>query len=62
MRASRAKSVKPSAYPALPFHVIRGLNLLSALLVAIILAVFISNLSNNNYKLPWALLVVRLPF
>lgn len=54
--------MKPSAYPALPFHVIRGLNLLSALLVAIILAVFISNLSNNNYKLPWALLVVRLPF
>ncbi|KAK1146315.1 hypothetical protein N8T08_003102 [Aspergillus melleus] len=54
----RAKSVKPSAYPALPFHFIRGLNLLSALLVAIILAVFTSNLSKNNYKLPWAFLVL----
>ncbi|THC90600.1 hypothetical protein EYZ11_009932 [Aspergillus tanneri] len=54
----RPKSVKPSAYPPVPFHIIRGLNLLSALVVASILAVFISNLSKDHYKLPWAFLVL----
>jgi hypothetical protein len=55
---SRA-SVKPSDYPALPFHGIRFVTVLSSIVVAIILAVFIYHLHADGYKLPFAFLVVR---
>ncbi|KAF9888695.1 hypothetical protein FE257_008453 [Aspergillus nanangensis] len=54
----RSKSVKPSAYPPLPFHLIRFAGFLSSLIVAIILAVFIYNLHKENHKLPFAFLVL----
>jgi hypothetical protein len=54
----RSKSVKPSAYPALPFHAIRFLIFLSSAVVAIILAVFIYHLHADGYKLPFAFLIV----
>ncbi|KAJ5899515.1 hypothetical protein N7495_004259 [Penicillium taxi] len=52
-------SVKPSAYPFLPLQIIRFLSLLSAVVVGIILAVFISHLHTDGYKLPFAFLIVR---
>lgn len=55
---SRA-SVKPSDYPALPFHGIRFVAVLSSIVVAIILAVFIYHLHADGYKLPFAFLLVR---
>ncbi|PYH92696.1 hypothetical protein BO71DRAFT_383021 [Aspergillus ellipticus CBS 707.79] len=54
---SRA-SVKPSQYPPLPFHIIRATGLISTFIVGIILAVFINQLHNANYKLPWAFLIL----
>ncbi|KAF3388522.1 hypothetical protein F1880_003699 [Penicillium rolfsii] len=53
---SRA-SVKPSDYPALPFHGIRVVTVLASIVVAIILAVFIYHLHADGYKLPFAFLV-----
>ncbi|KAE8151215.1 hypothetical protein BDV25DRAFT_128982 [Aspergillus avenaceus] len=54
----RAKSVKPSAYPPIPFHAIRAVGAISTLVVGIILAVFIYHLSQGSQKLPWAFLVL----
>ncbi|PWY78286.1 hypothetical protein BO70DRAFT_294034 [Aspergillus heteromorphus CBS 117.55] len=54
---SRA-SVKPSQYPPLFFHLIRATGLISTFIVGIILAVFINQLHNANYRLPWAFLVL----
>ncbi|KAJ5125825.1 hypothetical protein N7448_005140 [Penicillium atrosanguineum] len=54
----RSKSVKPSAYPALPFHGIRFLIFLSSIVTAIILAVFIYHLHADGYKLPFAFLIL----
>ncbi|RAL16380.1 uncharacterized protein BO97DRAFT_402794 [Aspergillus homomorphus CBS 101889] len=51
-------SVKPSHYPAIPFHLIRATGLISTFIVGIILAVFITNLHSHGYKLPWAFLVL----
>jgi hypothetical protein len=55
----RSKSVKPSLYPPVPFHTIRTIAFLCAIVVAIILAVFIYNLHKEGYKLPWAFLIVH---
>lgn len=55
---SRA-SVKPSDYPALPFHGIRFVSFLSSSVVTIILAIFIYHLHADGYRLPFAFLVVR---
>ncbi|KAJ5669636.1 hypothetical protein N7462_010706 [Penicillium macrosclerotiorum] len=57
---SKATSVKPSAYPALPFHGIRFVTFLSAAVVGIILAVFIYHLHADGYKLPFAFLILLL--
>ncbi|KAL4970878.1 uncharacterized protein BDV14DRAFT_162186, partial [Aspergillus stella-maris] len=54
----RSKSVKPSEYPALPFHIIRFILFVSSLLVAIVLAVFAYNLHSADQKFPWAFLVL----
>lgn len=54
----RSKSVKPSAYPAIPFHGIRFIAFLSSVVVGIILAVFIYHLHADGYKLPFAFLIV----
>ncbi|PYH45097.1 uncharacterized protein BP01DRAFT_365944 [Aspergillus saccharolyticus JOP 1030-1] len=51
-------SVKPSHYPAIPFHIIRITGFIATFIIGIILAVFISNLHSNGYKLPWAFLVL----
>ncbi|KAL5339425.1 hypothetical protein BJX70DRAFT_397627 [Aspergillus crustosus] len=53
----RRKSVKPSEYPALPFHLIRFITFVSSLVVGIVLAVFAYNLHNADHKLPWAFLI-----
>ncbi|KAE8409695.1 hypothetical protein BDV37DRAFT_236658 [Aspergillus pseudonomiae] len=55
---SKPTSVKPSAYPAIPFHAIRAVGFISTLVVGIILAVFIYNLHQGGFKLPWAFLVL----
>ena len=54
----RSKSVRPSHYPPVPFHTIRFIDLLSAVVVAIVVAVFIYSLQQKGYKLPWAFLIV----
>lgn len=58
---SKSASVKPSAYPALPYNIIRAIALLASIVVAIILAVFIYHLHADGYKLPFAFLIVRPP-
>ncbi|KAL4922274.1 hypothetical protein BDW62DRAFT_172172, partial [Aspergillus aurantiobrunneus] len=52
------RSVKPSEYPAPPFHIIRFTLFVSSLVVAIILAVFAYNLHNAGQNFPWAFLVL----
>ncbi|KAL4978632.1 hypothetical protein BDW66DRAFT_9735 [Aspergillus desertorum] len=54
----RRKSVKPSEYPALPFHLIRFVLFVSSLLIAIILGVFAYKLHQADQKFPWAFLVL----
>ncbi|KAJ5173238.1 hypothetical protein N7492_005831 [Penicillium capsulatum] len=54
----RSRSVKPSAYPAIPFHGIRFIAFLSSIVVGIILAVFIYHLHADGYKLPFAFLIL----
>ena len=54
----RSPSVKPSAYPPVPFHLIRFLISLSSLVVGVILAVFTYHLHADGYKLPYSFLVV----
>ncbi|KAL2870484.1 uncharacterized protein BJX67DRAFT_286050 [Aspergillus lucknowensis] len=54
----RRKSVKPSEYPPLPFHLIRFFTFASSLIVGSILAAFAVNLHNADHKLPWAFLVL----
>ncbi|KAL4785229.1 hypothetical protein BJX76DRAFT_324984, partial [Aspergillus varians] len=54
----RRKSVKPSEYPALPFHIIRFILFVSSLIVAVILAVFAYRLHDADQKFPWAFLVL----
>jgi hypothetical protein len=54
----RSPSVKPSAYPPLPFHLIRFFIFLSSIVVGVILAVFIYHLHADGYKLPYSFLVV----
>ncbi|KAJ6012536.1 hypothetical protein N7499_011794 [Penicillium canescens] len=51
-------SVKPSAYPPLPFHAIRFFGFLSSIVVGAILAVFIYHLHADGYKLPYSFLVL----
>lgn len=55
---SKSPSVKPSAYPALPFNIIRAAALLASIVVSIILAVFIYHLHADGYKLPFPFLIV----
>lgn len=55
----RSASVKPSAYPPLPFYLIRSFVFISALVVGVILAVFIYHLHADGFKLPYSFLVVR---
>lgn len=52
-------SVKPSAYPKGPVHLIRLLIFLSSIVIGVILAVFIYHLHADGYKLPFAFLIVR---
>ncbi|KAJ5773175.1 hypothetical protein N7457_008071 [Penicillium paradoxum] len=54
----RSTSVKPSAYPPLPFHIIRFLIFLSSVVVGAILAVFTYHLHADGYKLPYSFLVL----
>ncbi|KAK4860858.1 hypothetical protein LT330_004589 [Penicillium expansum] len=54
----RSPSVKPSAYPPLPFHLIRFLIFLSSIVVGVILAVFTYHLHADGYKLPYSFLVL----
>ncbi|KAL3479941.1 hypothetical protein BJX99DRAFT_221529 [Aspergillus californicus] len=54
----RNKSVKPSEYPKLPFHIIRFITFVSSLIVAIIVSVFTYNLHGADHKLPWPFLVL----
>ncbi|KGO69190.1 hypothetical protein PITC_096030 [Penicillium italicum] len=54
----RSSSVKPSAYPPLPFHLIRFLIFLSSSVVGVILAVFTYHLHADGYKLPYSFLVL----
>ncbi|KAJ5405278.1 hypothetical protein N7465_006562 [Penicillium sp. CMV-2018d] len=54
----RSPSVKPSAYPPVPFHLIRFLISLSSLVVGVILAVFTYHLHADGYKLPYSFLVL----
>ncbi|KAJ5164329.1 uncharacterized protein N7500_006159 [Penicillium coprophilum] len=54
----KSPSVKPSAYPPLPFHLIRFLIFLSSIVVGVILAVFTYHLHADGFKLPYSFLVL----
>ncbi|KAJ5347241.1 hypothetical protein MYU51_004379 [Penicillium brevicompactum] len=54
----RSPSVKPSAYPPLPFHLIRFFVFLSSIVVGVILAVFIYHLHADGFKLPYSFIVL----
>ena len=52
---------KPSAYPPLPFHAIRALQLISSVIVSSILFYFTSSLSTSHHSLPWTFILVQFP-
>ncbi|KAJ5550082.1 hypothetical protein N7461_004780 [Penicillium sp. DV-2018c] len=54
----RSPSVKPSAYPPIPFTTIRFLIFLSSIVTGVILAVFTYHLHADGYKLPYSFLVL----
>lgn len=56
--AFKRDRTKPTAYPFLPFHLIRSAQLVSSLIVASIMAYFLRELSANNYSLPWTFILV----
>ncbi|KAG9187127.1 hypothetical protein G6011_04998 [Alternaria panax] len=56
--ALRKNRVKPTAYPFLPFHIIRCAQLLSSLVVASIMFYFLRELSHDGYKLPWTFILL----
>lgn len=59
--APRKTRVKPTAYPFLPFHIIRCAQLLSSLVVASIMFYFLRELAHDGYRLPWTFILVS-PF
>ena len=59
--AMRKNRVKTTAYPFLPFHIIRCAQLLSSLVVASIMFYFLRELSHDGYRLPWTFILVRIP-
>lgn len=54
----RRARTKPTAYPFLPFHIIRSIQLVSALVVSAVMGYFLSELSRDNYRLPWTFLLL----
>ncbi|KAI9733954.1 MAG: hypothetical protein M1834_002611 [Cirrosporium novae-zelandiae] len=57
MSNSRLKK-QPSAYPPLPFHIIRGLQLISSMVVSGIMFYFMYHLKHDSYKIPWTFLLL----
>jgi len=51
-------SRQPSAYPPVPFHLLRLAQLLSSLIVATFLFYFIGHLLEENYKIPWTFILL----
>ncbi|KAI9858679.1 MAG: hypothetical protein M1813_007311 [Trichoglossum hirsutum] len=49
---------KPSAYSALPFHLLRFTQLVSSLIVSAIMFYFIYHLRRDHFKVPWTFLVL----
>ncbi|KAH7119618.1 hypothetical protein B0J11DRAFT_64562 [Dendryphion nanum] len=58
MFTRRAARTKPTAYPFLPFHAIRTVQLVSALVVSVVMGYFLSELSRDNYPFPWTFLLL----
>ncbi|KAH7397300.1 hypothetical protein BKA66DRAFT_238779 [Pyrenochaeta sp. MPI-SDFR-AT-0127] len=54
----RRDRVKPTHYPRLPFHGIRGAQLLSSIVVASIMFYFLKELAHDHYKLPWTFILL----
>lgn len=52
---------KPSAYPPIPFHAIRALQLVSSVIVSSTLFYFTSSLSTSHHSLPWTFILVHSP-
>lgn len=50
--------MKPTHYPRLPFHGIRGAQLLSSIVVASIMFYFLKELAHDHYKLPWTFILL----
>ncbi|RMZ68394.1 marvel domain-containing 2 [Pyrenophora seminiperda CCB06] len=58
MATPHRNRVKPTAYPSLPFHSIRTLQLLSATIVSSILFYFLRELAREGYHLPWTFILL----
>ena len=56
--AFKRDRVKPTAYPFLPFHLIRSAQLVSSLIVASIMTYFLRELHSNGYSMPWTFILV----
>ncbi|KAF2649089.1 hypothetical protein K491DRAFT_611500, partial [Lophiostoma macrostomum CBS 122681] len=50
--------VKPSQYPAVPFHVLRGVQLVSSVIVVGVMAWFIGELRDAGYGVPWTFILL----
>ena len=51
-------SKQPSPYPSLPFHGLRGAQVLSSMIVTSILGFFIYHLESETYYVPWTFILV----
>jgi len=56
----RSTSRKPSAYPPLPFHLLRLGQLVSSIIVGSVLVFFVHHIRDEGFSVPWTFLLVRL--
>ncbi|KAF1993428.1 hypothetical protein P154DRAFT_549564 [Amniculicola lignicola CBS 123094] len=56
--APRKDRVKPSQYPALPFHILRTAQVVSSIIVGSIMSYFLYQLRQDGYRLPWTFILL----
>lgn len=52
--------VQPTAYPRVPFHMIRSAQMVSSAVVVAVMAYFIGQLAWDGFYVPWTFMVVSL--
>lgn len=59
VEALRPKRVKPTSYPFLLFHGIRGGQLLAAIITGAFMYYFLYHLRHGHWNVPWTFIFVR---